>query len=348
MKRFFGTTIEGAEAYIYTLINSNGMTAEITNFGGVLVSLKVPDSKGSFEDVVLGFDELDKYMSEGPFFGALIGRFANRIENGSFKLNGIEYNVPKNDGRNCLHGGPKAFDKKLWEANPIEGKEQALELTYLSKDEEEGFPGNLQVKVTYTLTEDNSIKIDYYGVSDKDTVINLTNHSYFNLSGHASGNILKHKLMLNADKFTVNNQFSIPTGEVREVKGTPMDFTKFTEIGKNIDSNYEQTVFGKGYDHNWVLNVSGKTPEKAAEVIDENSGRGMEVYTTKPGVQFYSGNFLNDSYIGKGAVPYAIRAGFCLETQYFPNAMNTPHFPSPVLRAGEEYKHTTIYKFSAK
>jgi aldose 1-epimerase len=347
-KRSFGKTSEGAEAYIYTLTNSKGMTAEISNFGGVIVSLKVPDSKGKFEDVVLGFDELDKYEAAGPFLGALIGRFANRIENGRFVINGIEYNVPKNDGENCLHGGNKGFDKVLWEANSVEGKEPALELTYLSKDGEEGFPGNLKVKVTYTLTEDNAIRIDYYAISDEDTIINLTNHSYFNLSGHASGNILKHKLMLNADKFTVTDKYSIPTGEIREVKGTPMDFTEFTEIGKNISSDYEQIVFGKGYDHNWVLNVSGEAPEKAAEVIDENSGRIMEVYTTKPGVQFYSGNFLNESYIGKGGVPYSIRTGFCLETQYFPNAMNTPHFPSPLLRAGEEYKRTTIYKFFAK
>ena len=348
MKRFFGKTLEGTEAYIYTLTNSKGMTAEISNFGGVIVSLRVPDSEGNFEDVVLGFDDLDKYMEKGPFLGALVGRFANRIENGSFKLNDVEYNVPQNDGENCLHGGSKGFDKVLWEAKPIEGKEQALELTYLSKDGEEGFPGNLQVKVTYTLTEDNSIRIDYYALCDKDTVINLTNHSYFNLSGHGSGNILKHKLMLNADKFTVNDQYSIPTGEIREVKGTPMDFTKFIDIGKNIDNDYEQIVFGKGYDHNWVLNVSGKTPQKAAVVMDENSGRIMEVYTTKPGVQFYSGNFLDSSYIGKGGVPYTIRTGFCLETQYFPNAMNVEHFPSPILRAREEYKHTTIYKFSTK
>jgi aldose 1-epimerase len=348
MKRFFGKTLEGAEAYIYTLTNSNGMIAEISNFGGVIVALKVPDSKGNLEDVVLGFDELDRYIAEGPFLGALIGRFANRIEHGAFKLNGVEYNVPKNDGENCLHGGTKGFDKVLWEVKPLEAKEQAIELTYLSKDGEEGFPGNLQVKVTYTLTEDNSIKIDYYAVCDKDTVINLTNHSYFNLSGHASGNILKHKLMLNSDKFTVSDQYSIPTGEIRGVKGTPMDFTKLTEIGENIDFDYEQIVFAKGYDHNWVLNVSGKAPEKAAEVIDENSGRVMEVYTTKPGVQFYTGNFLNDSYIGKGGVPYTRRTGFCLETQYFPNAMNTENFPSPILRAGEEYKHTTIYKFYNK
>ncbi len=347
-KKLFGKTLEGAEAYIYTLTNSNGMTAEISNFGGIIVTLKVPDNKGKFEDVVLGYDELHKYMEKGPFLGAIIGRFANRIESGTFNLNGIEYKVPNNDGENCLHGGIKGFDKVLWEANPVEDKEPALELTYLSKDGEEGFPGNLQVKVTYTLTEDNSIRIDYYAVGDKDTVINLTNHSYFNLSGHASGNILKHKLMLNADKFTVNNQFSIPTGEIRDVEGTPMDFTEFTEIGENIDSEYQQIVFGKGFDHNWVLKVSGKTPEKAAEVIDENSGRVMEVYTTKPGVQFYSGNFLDGSYIGKGGVPYTIRTGFCLETQYFPNAMNIEHFPSPILRAGEEYKHTTIYKFSTK
>jgi len=228
---------------------------------------------------------------------------------------------------------------------PIDGKEQSLELTYLSKDGEQGFPGNLKVKVTYTLKEDNSVKIDYHAVSDKDTVINLTNHSYFNLSGHASGNILKHKLMINADKFTANDKYSIPTGEIREVEGTPMNFTTLTEIGENINSEYDQLIFGNGYDHNWVLKVSGKAPEKAAEVIDENSGRIMEVYTTKTGVQFYSGNYLDDSEIAKEGIKYTKNSGFCLETQYFPNSTRHKHFPSPILKAGAEYKHTTIYKF---
>jgi aldose 1-epimerase len=344
-RRVFGTTLEGKEAYIYILKNSKGMTVEITNFGGVILSVKVPDKNGIFEDVVLGFDKLEKYIKKGPFFGALIGRYANRIENGSFELNGSKHQVPKNDGENSLHGGNTGFDKVLWEAAPIDGEEQSLELTYLSKDGEEGYPGNLSVKVTYTLTEDNEIGINYLASTDKDTVINLTNHSYFNLLGHDSGSILKHKLKLYADEFTVNDRYSIPTGEIRCVKGTPMDFTEFTEIGENIDSNYEQIVFGRGYDHNWILNVSGEHPELAAEVVEERSGRILEVYTTQPGVQFYSGNFLDGSDIGKDGAAYNHRAGFCLETQSFPNAMNIKHFPSPVLKAGETYNHTTIFKF---
>lgn len=345
-KRVFGKTTDGVSVDIFTLKNSKGVEVEITNFGGIVVSLKVPDSKGRFEDVVLGYDRLEPYLEKGPFFGALIGRFANRIENGSFELNGVEYKVAKNDGQNHLHGGIKGFDKVVWAAEIIEGDKEGLKLTYLSRDGEEGYPGNLSVRVIYSLTEDNAIEIDYYAVSDKDTVINLTNHSYFNLSGHNSGDILNHKVMINADKFTVNDKYSIPTGEIREVKGTPMDFTTLTKVGQGIDSSYDQIVYGKGYDHNWVLNVSGKAPEKAAEVVDENSGRILEVYTTKPGVQFYTGNFLEGSYIGKGGVAYEKRSGLCLETQYFPNSIKHKHFPSPILRAGEEYKHTTIYKFS--
>ena len=344
-KRFFGTTLNGEEAYIFTLMNSKGMSVKITNFGGVIISIEVPDNKGRFDDVVLGYDKLEQYFSQGPYFGAIIGRFANRIENASFKLNGIEYKIGKNDGENSLHGGIKGFDKVLWNAGIIDGEKEALELTYLSKDGEEGFPGNLQVKVTYSLTEDNAIRIDYHAQSDKDTIVNLTNHSYFNLSGHNSGDILTHKIMINSDRFTVNDEYSIPTGEIRAVKDTPIDFTELTEIGKNIDSDYEQIVLGKGYDHNWILNINGKDTEKAAEVFDQNSGRVMEVYTTKPGVQFYTGNFLDGSYIGKGGTRYERRSGLCLETQYFPNSINNKHFPSPILRAGEEYNHTTIYKF---
>jgi aldose 1-epimerase len=343
-KKIFGKTLEGNEAYIYTLTNSNGMSADITNFGGIILSLKVPDKEGKLDDVVLNYDKLERFFKRGPYFGAIIGRYANRIENASFELNGVKYELYKNDGENTLHGGLKGFDKVLWEAKPIEER-NALELTYLSVDGEEGFPGNLSVKVTYTLTEDNSVKIDYNAVSDKDTVINLTNHSYFNLSGHASGNILKHKVMINADSFTPNDEYSIPTGEIKSVKGTPMDFTEFKEVGRDIKEEYDQLVYGHGYDHNWVLNVSGEKPEKAAEVIDERSGMVLEVYTTQPGVQFYSGNFLDGSERGKDNVVYKRRSGFCLETQNFPNSINIKHFPSPMLKAGEEYKHITIYKF---
>jgi aldose 1-epimerase len=348
-KRLFGNTTEGTPVEIFTLKNSKGITVEITNFGGIIVSIKVPDKSGNFEDVVLGHDKLENYMRKGPYFGAIIGRHGNRIEGASFEINGVEYKLTKNEGENQLHGGITGFDKVVWQAEVVneEGKE-SLELSYLSKDREEGYPGNLKVKVTYTVTEDNELKIDYYGVTDKDTVVNLTNHSYFNLSGHASGDILDHKVMINADKFTPADKESLPTGEIREVKGTPMDFTTFTTVRNNIDCDDEQIRFGGGYDHNWVLNVSGKTPEKAAEVVDEKSGRFMEVYTTKPGVQFYTGNFLDGSEIGKDGAAYNKRSGLCLETQYFPNSLKHKHFPSPILRAGEEYNHTTIYKFLTK
>jgi len=347
-KIFFGY-VEDAVTYIYTLINSKGMTVEITNFGGAIISIMVPDNKGKFEDVVLGCDKLRDYLNQESYFGAIIGRFANRIENSSFEVNGIEYKLAKNDGENHLHGGTKEFDKVVWKADLLnEESGESLELTYISKDGEEGYPGNLNIKVRYTLTEENELKIDYYSTCDKDTVVNLTNHSYFNLSGHGSGNILKHKVMINADKFTINDEHSIPTGELRDVKGTPMDFSKLTEVGKNISNNYEQIIFGNGFDHNYVLNVNGKSPEKAAEVYDKESGRVMEVYTTKSGIQFYFGNFLDGSEIGKGGVHYEKRSGLCLEAQYFPNSINHKNFPSPILRAGEEYKHTTIYKFSSR
>jgi aldose 1-epimerase len=348
-KRLFGKTAEGTEVYLFTLKNSNGMTAEIINYGGVIVSLSVPDAKGNFEDVVLGYDNLESYTKKGPYLGAAIGRHGNRIENATFEIDGIVYNLTKNEGENQLHGGNIGFDKVVWTPEiVVEDGNEALELSYLSKDGEEGYPGNLTVKITYTLTEDNAIKIDYYAVTDKDTVVNLTNHSYFNLSGHASGDILKHKVMINSDSFTVADKQSLPTGEIASVKGTPMDFTELTPVDKGIFSDYEQIVFANGYDHNWILKVSGKEPEKAAEVVDDASGRIMEVYTTKPGVQFYTGNFLDGTHIGKGGVHYKQRSGLCLETQYYPNSLKHKHFPSPILRVGEEYKHTTIYKFLNK
>jgi aldose 1-epimerase len=348
-KKFFGETADGTKVDIFTLINSNGMVAEITNFGGILVSLKVPDNKGKFDDVVLGYDKLEYYLKNPTFFGALIGRHANRIEKGKFEINGIEYNVAINDGNNHLHGGLAGFDKKVWHAEIVKkDHNECIELTYRSKDGEENYPGNLDVKVTYTLTDENAIELDYFAISDKDTVVNLTNHSYFNLSGHASGDILKHQVMINADKFTVSDKESIPTGEIRNVKGTPMDLTKLTTIGDGIDSDYEQIVFAGGYDHNWVLNVSGKSPEKSAEVYDPRSGRIMEVYTTEPGVQLYTGNYLGSTEKGKGGAVYKKRAGLCLETQYFPNSLKHKNFPSPVLKAGQEYKHTTIYRFLTK
>ena len=347
-KRFYGNTAAGVPVDIFTLKNSKGVSAEITNFGGIVVSLMVPDKNGKVKDVVLGFDSLADYEKKGPYLGAAIGRYANRIGGASFGLNGVEYKVDKNEGENHLHGGFVGYDKVVWAAEIVNNNgTEALELSYRSGDGEGGFPGNLDVKVIYTVTEDNELVMDYYAVPDKDTVVNLTNHSYFNLSGHASGKILDHKLMMKADKFTPTDSASIPTGEIVEVKGTPMDFTTMKTIGQDINEDYQQLIFAKGYDHNWVLNTNGSLKEKAAEVIDEKSGRVMEVYTTKPGVQLYTGNFLAQSEVkGKGGIVYSKNAALCLETQYFPDSPNKKNFPSAVLKAGEEYKHTTIYKFS--
>ncbi len=345
-KSFYGNLPDGSQVDLFTLANSNGMTVKIINYGGTIISIEVPDKYGKIDDITLGFDTLEEYCKFTSFFGALVGRHANRIENSEFELNGTVYHLAANDGRNHLHGGIKGFDKVVWQAGIIDtAGAQSLQLLYRSPDGEENYPGNLDVKVTYTLTEENELKIEYHAVSDKDTVVNLTNHAYFNLSGHASGDVLDHELKINADRFTVVNNECIPTGEIRQVKDTPMDFTVLTRVGNGINSTYEQIVCGKGYDHNWILNVGGKTPEKAAEVFDPKTGRLMEVYTTKPGVQFYSGNFIN-GVPGKGGAVYNKRNGLCLETQYFPNAMKHKHFPSPILKAGDEYKHTTIYKFS--
>ena len=348
IKKDFGN-VNGKKVYLFTLKNSKGMVAEVTNYGGTLVSLKVQDNKGEFDDVVLGYETLEDYLKYTNFFGATVGRFANRIENSSFELNGIEYKVAKNEGENHLHGGLIGFDKVVWEENSASQKsDDSIEFSYLSVDGEEGYPGNLDVKVRYTVTEDNELKIEYFAVSDKDTIINLTNHSYFNLSGQGSGDVLKHKIMINADKFTINDKYSIPTGEIADVDNTPMDFRELTYIGKNISSDYQQIVFGNGYDHNWVINNSGKKLEKAAEVYDEKSGRVMEVYTTSPGVQFYSANFLDGMQRGKGGTTYIKRGALCLETQNFPNSMKHKNFPSPILKAKQKYEESTIYKFSAK
>jgi aldose 1-epimerase len=344
VKKYFGNLQDGSQVDLFTLTNPNNMKVGIINYGGTVVSIEVPDKNGKFDDVALGYDTIEKYCKNTYYFGALIGRHGNRIEDSEFELNGKVYHLAVNDGKNHLHGGIKGFDKVIWKAEPsADGK--SLKLSYSSADGEENYPGNLDVTVTYTLTDENELILDYFAVSDKDTVVNLTNHAYFNLAGHASGDVLKHQMMINADKFTVINNEGIPTGEIRDVKGTPMDFTELTEIGKGINSTDEQIVCGKGYDHNWVLNVSGKKPEKAAEVYCSETGRLMEVFTTKPGVQFYSGNFIQ-KHEGKNEAIYDRRGGLCLETQFFPNAMKHKHFPSPILKAGEEYRYTTIYKFS--
>ena len=348
-KEIFGKTPDGQSVELYTLTNSAGVEAKITTFGGIVVSLKVPDRAVRFDDVVLGFDGFEQYLKGHPHLGAITGRYANRIAKGRFSLNGVEYKLAINNGENHLHGGLKAFDKVVWKAKPSMPRNGVgLELTYLSRDGEEGYPGNLSVKVVYTLTDKNELRIDYDATTDKDTVVNLTNHSYFNLAGQGTGDILGHELMINADRFTPTDAGSIPTGELRRVAGTAMDFTKMTTIGARINENEEPLVFAKGYDHNWVINGNSGTLRLAAKVHEPTTGRVMEVLTTEPGVQFYTANFLDGTLIGKGGKAYQRRYGFCLETQHFPDSPNHPNFPSTVLRKGGRYHSTTIYRFSSQ
>lgn len=347
-KSLFGKMPDGTEINLYMLRNKNNMSVGIINYGGIIVHINVPDRNGRMDDVNLGYDSLESYIEKGLYFGAIIGRHANRIENAEFKINGRVHHLAKNDGNNHLHGGNRGFDKVVWQAEVIDNEGvQSLQLKYMSPDGEENYPGNLDVKVLYTLSDDNALRIDYTAVSDKDTVANLTNHAYFNLSGHASGDIMNHQVMINADRFTAINDECIPTGEIRDVSNTPMDLRTLKTIRYGIDSNDEQIAFGRGYDHNWVLSVPGDKLEKVAEVYDPKTGRVMEVFTTKPGLQFYSGNSI-DRTIGKGGAVYDRRSALCLETQYFPNGTKHRHFPSPFLKAGKEYRHTTIYKFSAR
>lgn len=337
----FGKTREGAPVRIFTLTNKHGVAATITNYGGRVVSLKVPDKKGAMGDVVLGFDSIEGYLNENPYFGALIGRYANRIGHAQFTLDKVLYKVPKNDGDNSLHGGTRGFDKVVWTAREM--KDGGLELTYLSKDGEEGYPGNCKVTVVYHLTDLDELKIEYAASTDKDTVVNLTNHSYFNLKG--SGDILGHLLTLNADHFTPVDSGLIPTGVLKPVAGTPFDFRKPTAIGARIEHNDEQLKLGKGYDHNWVLNKKGTELSLAARVEEPETGRVMEVWTTQPGIQFYTGNFLDGTIKGKDGRVYARRSALCLETQHFPDSPNKPKFPSAVLKPGMEFKSSTVYKF---
>lgn len=348
-KQAWGKAPDGAAVDLYTLTNDRGMQVKITNWGGIVTSILVPDRQGQLADVALGFETLDPYLQRHPFFGALAGRYANRIGKGRFTLNGQTYTLARNNGENSLHGGLKGFDKAVWKAREI--PPGGLELSYLSKDGEEGYPGNLSATVVYTLTDDNELKIDYTATTDKETVVNLTNHSYFNLAGAGAGDILKHEVMLNADRFTPVDAGLIPTGELASVKGTPFDFTQPTAIGARIEEKHEQIVRGKGYDHNFVLNKGAGgagSLSLAARVTEPTSGRVLEVYTTQPGVQFYTGNFLDGTLTGKGGKTYPRRAGFCLETQHFPDSPNKPSFPSTALKPGEKYHEVTTFKFSAK
>lgn len=347
-KEDFGKTADGQNVELYTLTNDSGVEARITNYGGIVVSLKTPDRNGKLDDIVLGFDNLDEYLKGHPFFGAIAGRYANRIGKGRFTLNGVEYKLAVNNGENHLHGGVKGFDKAVWKARQVPAKDGvALELTHFSKDGDEGYPGNLSVKVVYTLTGRNELKIDYSATTDKDTVINLTNHSYFNLAGQGNGDILNHQVMINADRFTPVDSGLIPTGELRSVKGTPFDFTTPTAIGARVNQDDEQLNFGKGYDHNFALNGQAGTLRQAVKVSEPTTGRVMEVWTTEPGVQFYIGNFLTER-AGKGGKVYDKRSGFCFETQHFPDSPNKPNFPSAVLKKGGRYQTTTVFKFSAQ
>jgi aldose 1-epimerase len=348
-KTSFGKLPDGQAVSLYTLTNKQGMTLKVMNYGGIITSLTAPDKNRDFEDVVLGYDSLSGYLEDSPYFGALIGRYGNRIAKGKFSLDGKQYTLATNNGENHLHGGVKGFDKVFWnieELSSLEGP--ALKLTYLSKDMEEGYPGNLQVEVTYTLTDKNELKINYNATTDKTTILNLTQHSYFNLSGNTKTDILTHELMLNADKYIPVDKTLIPTGELKSVSNTPFDFKTPTTVGSRIDKKDQQLEFGRGYDHCWVLNQSSDTLALAATLHDPANGRVMSVYTTEPGIQFYSGNFLDGSLTGKFNAVYKKRYGLCLETEHFPDSPNQKTFPAVILNPGEAYKTETVYAFTVK
>ena len=343
----FGATTDGTAVEIYTLRNSKGAEARISSYGGLLISLKVPDRNGKLGDVTLGYDKLSDYIKDTPYFGALVGRYGNRIARGKFSLNGQQYTLATNNYPNALHGGLKGFDKVVWTVSILPSVEgPALKLQYLSKDGEEGYPGNLSVTAVYTLTEDNAIKLQYTATTDKDTVVNLTHHSYFNLAG--KGDILGHEVTIPASKFTPVDSTLIPTGELRPVEGTPFDFRKATTIGARIQQADEQLKFGGGYDHNWVEDKPLGQFGLMARVYEPTSGRVMEVYSDEPGLQFYSGNFLNGSNKGKGGRVYEYRSGFCMEPQHYPDSPNQPNFPSVVLKPGQTFHNTIVYKFSVQ
>jgi aldose 1-epimerase len=345
-KTDFGKTRDGTAVDLYTLTNSSGTKVKIITYGGIVTELHFPDRDGKFGDVVLGFDKLEGYLAGHPYFGAIVGRYANRIARAKFTLDAKEYTLAANNGPNTLHGGTKGFDKKVWKAEPQETADGvALKLAYLSPDMEEGFPGNLSTTVVYSLTNANELKIDYRAATDKPTIVNLSNHSYFNLAGAASGDVLGHELMLAADAYTPVDDTLIPLGEIRSVRGTPLDFTAPKTIGSRMSEIPPKIG---GYDHNLALRNGGRKLELAARVYEPKSGRVMEMYTTEPGVQFYTANFLDGQLKGKGGVAYQPHQAFCLEAQHYPDSINHPNFPSVVLRPGQEYKQTTVYKFSAK
>jgi aldose 1-epimerase len=344
----FGKTLEGVEVHLYTLQNKKGAKVSITDFGATIVAIQVPDRDGKLADVVLGYDSLQSYETGASYFGGLIGRYGNRIGGAQFVLDGQTYLLAKNDGRNSLHGGKRGFNKFVWTARePISEDGQTLELSYVSKDGEEGYPGTLSVRVRYTWTDQNELRVQYSAHTDKPTVVNLTNHTYFNLTGDPGKNILGHILQLEAPRFTPIDDGLIPTGELRKVEGTPFDFQIPVAIGKRIADADEQLKLGKGYDHNWVL-AAGAGLKLAARVVEPVTGRVLEIRTTEPGVQFYSGNFLDGAAGGKNGSVLAYRTGFCLETQHFPDSPNHANFPSTVLRPGQAYQTETVYRFAVE
>tara|TARA_R110000744_G_scaffold169820_2_gene287862 strand:- start:11222 stop:12406 length:1185 start_codon:yes stop_codon:yes gene_type:complete len=347
IKSDYGTMPDGTKVETYNLKNANGVEMDVITYGGRITSLKVPNKNGEFENVVLGFDNLEDYLKDNPFFGALIGRYGNRIAKGKFSLNNKEYTLATNDGPNHLHGGVNGFDRVVWTAQPIEREGgMTLKLTYVSRDGEEGYPGNLEVTVLYTLTNDNKVEVTYEATTDKATVVNLTQHSYFNLTGNFNNDILGHEIVINADAYLPVDATLIPTGEIKKVEGTPFDFRRPKAVGKEIGANSEQLDLGKGYDHCWILNGEDDTMRPVASAYDNGSGRMMEVFSDEPGIQFYTGNFLDGTLPMPSGGKYAHRTGFCLETQHFPDTPNQKDFPTVVLYPGEKYTSKTSFLFS--
>ena len=345
----FGKTSDGTSVELFTLENSNGMKAKITNYGGIVTQLHVPDKDGKLGDVVLGYDKLSSYIKASPYFGCITGRYANRIAKGQFTIDGKTYQLATNNGDNHLHGGEVGFDKRVWKATEVTGIGKAgIALTYLSDDGEEGYPGDLECTVTYWLTNQNELEIEYEASTSKSTPINLTHHSYFNLAGEGSGDILNHEVELFADNYVPTDDGGIPLGKIATVKGTPFDFLTPHKIGKRIGAKDQQIEFGKGYDHNWVINDTGKALNIAARVTEPKTGRIMEVITDQPGIQFYTGNYLDGANIGKGNKVYNHRNAFCLETQVHPDSPNQDGFPESILNPGEIYRHVCIYRFKTK